>query len=162
MNNVGQPGVTSYATPTDLEIVAVRTVNAPRALVFDAYTNPKHLPNWMTGPAGWTMPVCEVDLRTGGATRYVYRNETGGEMMITGKFLEVTPPERIVATESWGEGWPESWNTVEFTEAGGRTTITTTMKYASKETRDAALESGMKEGMGASFARLDALLETLA
>ena len=161
MSSASQPGVTTYDTPNDLEIVAVRTVNAPRALVFDAYTNPKHLPNWMTGPAGWAMPVCEVDLRPGGATRYVYRNETGGEMIVTGQFHEVTPPERIVSTESWGAGWPESWNTLEFAEAGGRTTITMTVKYASKEIRDAAYKSGMKEGMAASFARLDSLLETL-
>jgi uncharacterized protein YndB with AHSA1/START domain len=161
MGSVAQPGVTTYHTPSDLEIAAVRTVNAPRALVFDAYTNPKHLPNWMTGPAGWVMPVCEVDLRPGGVLKYVYRNDSGGEMTITGTFREVTPPERIVSTESWGQGWPESVNTLEFAEAGGRTTITMTVKYTSKEIRDAAYKSGMQQGMDASFARLDAILETL-
>ncbi|HEX7880530.1 MAG TPA: SRPBCC family protein [Candidatus Eisenbacteria bacterium] len=158
MMTVLKPGVTDYATPNDTDIVVTRVLKAPRALVFDAWTSPKHLPNWMTGPDGWTMPVCEVDLKPGGAWRYVWRKDDGAEMSMSGFFREVSPPDRVVSTESWGPEWPETLNTVVFTESAGYTTATLTMHFASKETRDAALKTGMKEGMDMGFARLDTLL----
>jgi uncharacterized protein YndB with AHSA1/START domain len=83
-------------------------------------------------------------------------------MTIAGAVREVVPPERLVTTESWGPEWPETVNTVVFTEAGGRTTISLTVTYPSREARDAALQTGMREGMDQGFARLDALLKTLA
>jgi uncharacterized protein YndB with AHSA1/START domain len=116
----------------------------------------------MTGPEGWTMPVCEIDLRPGGSWHYVWRKADGSEMGMSGLIKEVAPPERLVTTERWGPEWPETVNTLVLTETGGRTTITQTVHYPSKETRDAALETGMKDGMDQSFARLEALLPTLA
>jgi uncharacterized protein YndB with AHSA1/START domain len=154
-------GVTTYATPSDREVVVTRVVDAPHRLVFDAMSNPKHVPQWLTGPEGWTMPVCEIDLRPGGAWRYVYRQPDGAEMTLQGSYREVAPPERIVSTESWGPEWPETINTLVLTEAAGQTTITMTIRYPSQEARDAALRSGMKDGMDQGFARLDGLLASL-
>ena len=154
-------GVTTYATPSDRDVVVTRVVDAPRRLVFDAMSNPKHVPQWLTGPEGWTMPVCEIDLRPGGAWRYVYRQPDGTEMTLQGSYREVAPPERIVSTESWGPEWPETINTLVLAETAGRTTITMTIRYPSQEARDAALRSGMKDGMDQGFARLDGLLASL-
>ena len=155
-------GVTNFAIHTDMEVVFTRVVNAPRRVVFDAWTNPKHVPRWMLGPEGWTMPVCEIDLRVGAAWRFVWRKSDGMEMAMTGTYREVTPPERLVSTERWGPDWPETVNAVVLTEAAGQTTITLTITYPTKEARDAALATGMKEGMDPSYARLDSLLATLA
>lgn len=155
-------GVTSVTTPTDREIVVVRVVDAPRRMVFDAFSNPAHMPKWLLGPTGWTMPVCEIDLRPGGAWRYVWRKADGTEMVMVGTYREVVPPERIVWTESWGGPWPETVNTLALVESDGQTTITITMTYPSQEARDAALKTGIKEGMSHSYARLDQYLATLA
>jgi uncharacterized protein YndB with AHSA1/START domain len=161
MATTTRPGVTTYTTPTDREIVITRVVDAPRRLVFAAWTDPKHIPNWL-GFETWTMPVCEVDLRPGGAWRYGWRNpDDGTEMTMGGLVREVTPPERLVTTERWGPEWPETVNTLTLTESGGRTTVTLTITYPSKAARDAALETGMKDGMDVSFARLDRLVRTL-
>jgi uncharacterized protein YndB with AHSA1/START domain len=162
MIGAARTGVTTYETPTDLDIVITRVVNAPRRLVFDVWTNPRHLPKWLSGWEGWTMPVCEIDLRPGGSWRYVWRGEAGEEMGMSGKVLEVVPPERVVTTESWGPEWPETTNTLVLTEAAGHTTITLTVHYPTRQARDAALQTGMKEGMDLSFGRLDDLLATLA
>ena len=158
----GRVGETAFATPSDREIVITRVVDAPRRLVFEAWTNPEHVPQWLLGPEGWTMPVCEIDLRVGGTWRYVWRKDDGAEMAMSGIYREVVPPERIVSTERWGPEWPETVNTVQLVEAAGRTTITITVLYPSKEARDMALQTGMKEGMNAGFARLDELLGQLA
>jgi len=162
MTGAGRSGVTTYATPSDLEIRITRVVDAPRRLVFDAWTNPRHVPQWLLGPPGWTMPVCEIDLKVGGAWRYVWRKNDGTEMAMGGLYREVAPPERVVWTERWGPEWPETVNTIAFAETGGRTTVTMTIEYPSREARDAALETGMKEGMDAGFARLDELLRRIA
>lgn len=158
----GSTAVTSYALLNDRAVVITRVLNASRALVFDVWTNPTHVPNWLTGPDGWTMPVCEIDLRPGGRWKFVYRKEGGVEMTMGGSYLEVMPPERVVSTESWGPEWPETVNSLVFTESAGRTTATITITYPSAEARDAALKTGMKEGMDQSFARLDAELASLA
>ena len=81
------------------------------ALVFDAWTNPTHVPQWLLGPEGWTMPVCEIDLRPGGSWRYVWRKTDGTEMAMAGSYREFAPPERLVSTERWGPEWPETINT---------------------------------------------------
>jgi uncharacterized protein YndB with AHSA1/START domain len=162
MSSPAKTGVTTYATPTDREVVITRVVAAPRRLVFEAYTTPRHLQQWLLGPEGWTMPICEIDLRPGGAFRYVWRKDDGAEMTIAGSVREVKPPERLVTTESWGPEWPETVNTVVFTEAAGHTTIVLTVRYPSKDARDAALQTGMKEGRDQGFARLDGLLQVLA
>jgi len=162
MTSTARTGVTTYATPTDREIVITRVVDAPRRLVFDAWTNPKHVPKWLTGLEGWTMPVCEIDLRPGGSWRYVWRQADGTEMAMGGSYREIVPPERLVSTDRWGPEWPETINTLVLTESGGQTTITLTVSYPSREARDAALQTGMKEGMDQGYARLDQLLTTLA
>jgi uncharacterized protein YndB with AHSA1/START domain len=107
------------------------------------------------------MPVCEIDLRPGGSWRYVWRRADGSEMEMVGGVREVTPPERFVTTEKWGADWPETVNTLVLTESGGQTTITLTIVYPDRDARDAALQTGMKEGMEHSFARLDELLGAL-
>ena len=156
-----ETGVTSYALASDREIVITRVVDAPRRIVYDVWTNPQHVPNWMGFPEGWTMPVCEMDLRPGGSWHYVWRQSDGSEMSMTGIVREVAPPERLVTTEKWGPEWPETINTLVLTESGGRTTIKLTILYPSKEARDAALQTGMKEGLDVSYTRLDSLLAKL-
>ena len=135
-----------------------RSLKATPARVFEAWTNPSHVPNWLTGPDGWTMPVCEIDLRPGGAWKYVYRKSDGAEMTLSGAYRKIDPPARIVFTERWGPEWPETVNTLVLAETSGRTTITLTVTYVSTEIRDTALQTGMKEGMAQSFNRLAELL----
>jgi uncharacterized protein YndB with AHSA1/START domain len=155
-------GATIFTTPSDREIRMTRVFDAPRRLVFEAWTNPKHLPQWMLGPEGWTMPVCEIDLRPGGAWHFVWRRSDGTEMEMRGVYREITPPERLVNTESWGSGWPETINTLILSEENGKTTASQTVLYPSKEARDAALKTGMKDGVSVSFDRLAEYLRTLA
>jgi uncharacterized protein YndB with AHSA1/START domain len=148
------PGSTTFTTPSDVEIAMSRVFDAPRRLLWDAWTSPEHLPHWMTGPEGWTMPVCEIDLRPGGAWHFVWRRANGTEMAMEGKYLEVEPPVRLVTTEAWGKEWPETVNTLTLVEANGRTTMTQTMRYPSKAARDAAFQTGMQDGASTSFERL--------
>ena len=153
---------TTVMTPSDREVVVTRLFDAPRRLVFEAYTNPEHLPHWMLGPEGWTMPVCEVDLRPGGAWHFVWRRADGTEMAMRGVYQEIVPPERLVATESWGGDWPETINILILSEEGGKTMLTNKILYPSREARDAALKTGMQEGMDQSFDRLAEHLQTMA
>jgi uncharacterized protein YndB with AHSA1/START domain len=162
MSSHANTGVTEYSTPTDREVVIARAFAAPRPLVFEAWTNPKYIPQWMLGPPGWTMPVCELDLRPGGAWRYVWRQADGNEMEMTGEVREVDPPARVVTTERWGADWPETVNSMVLVEEDGVTRVTLTITYPSKEAREAALQTGMKEGMEQSFGRLESLVQTMA
>ena len=148
-------------TPTEREIVMTRVFDAPRQLVFDAWTKPELVKRWLLGPDGWTMPVCEIDLRVGGKYRWVWRRDSDGtEMGIGGVYREVAAPGRLVATERFDEAWypGEAVNTVALVEQGGRTTMTQTTLYESRDARDKALQSGMADGVGASYDRLEALL----
>lgn len=153
---------TTFTTPSDREVVMTRVLDAPRSLVWEAWTSPEHVPNWQLGPEGWTMPVCEIDLRPGGEWRYVWRKSDGSELEMRGSYREISPPERLVSTESWGGDWPETLNTLVLSENDGKTTITHTILYPSKEAREAALETGMKEGASESFDRLAGYLPTIA
>jgi uncharacterized protein YndB with AHSA1/START domain len=153
-------GATTFATPSDVEVVVTRVVNAPRRLVFDAHTNPAHVPHWLLGPEGWTMPICEIDLRPGGTWRYVWRKSDGSEMEMHGVYQEVVPPERVVSIESWGCDWPETLTTLQLSEENGKTTITQRVRYPSQQARDAALKTGMQDGMSQGYDRLDAYLAT--
>ncbi len=148
--------------PTERELVITRTFDAPRTLVFEAYTSPEHLPHWLLGPPGWTMPVCEIDLRPGGAWHWVWSHADGHQMEMRGVYKEVVPPERVVSTESWGGDWPETVNTVTFSEENGKTALTISILYPSKEARDAAMKTGMTKGMNMSYDRLAAHLEKIA
>lgn len=142
---------TTFTTPTDRELVMTRVIDAPRERVFEAWTSPEHVPHWMIGSEGWSMPVCEIDLRPGGTWHFVWRRPNGEEMEMSGEYREIAPPERLVSTERWGGDWPETLNTLTLTEEEGRTTIRSTMRYPSKQARDAALETGMREGADKSF-----------
>jgi uncharacterized protein YndB with AHSA1/START domain len=149
---------TMFTTPTDRALVAERLVGAPREQVWEAWTSPGHLRKWMLGPPGWTMSVCEVDLRPGGASRLVWHNAEGAELEIRGMYHEILPPERLVGTESWGGEWPETRNTMELTQENGGTRMTVTIQYPSEEARNAAVQTGMKDGMSQSLDRLDEYL----
>jgi uncharacterized protein YndB with AHSA1/START domain len=151
-------GVTEFATPSDMEIVVTRLVEAPREQVFDAWTKPEHVTQWMLGPDGYTMPVCEIDLRPGGAWHFVWRGPGRQELSMDGEYRDVARPERLVATERWGDPWPETLNAVDFIEVDEGTLIVNTVVYPSKAARDAALATGMKDGMNDSFAKLEAFL----
>lgn len=161
MSDQPRPGVSTLSTPDDTDLVVTRVFKAPRRLVFDAHTLPEHIREWMLGPPGWTMPVCEMEPRAGGRWRYVWRKSSGVEMEMTGTVKEIRPPDRIVTTERWGADWPETINTIELTESGGHTTMTMTIHYPSKEARERALGTGMTSGMDQSYVRLDALLARL-
>ena len=151
------PGNFKLTTRGDREIVLTRDFNAPRRLVFDAFTKPELVKQWLLGPPGWSMPVCEIDLKVGGAYRYVWRQDSdGAEMGMGGVFREIVPQERVVCTEVFDEAWypGEALNTLLLSEQGGKTTMTTTLLYQSREARDAVLKSGMEKGVAASYDRL--------
>src|SRR5215203_6188793 len=113
-------------TPTEREIVMTRSFDAPRRLVFDAWTKPELVRQWLLGPPGWTMPVCEIDLRVGGKYRYVWRGPDGTEMGMGGVHREVLPPEKIVCTQLFDQDWSggEAIGTLVLTEQDGVTTLT--------------------------------------
>jgi uncharacterized protein YndB with AHSA1/START domain len=147
------------------EIVMTRVFDAPRQLVFEAHTKPELVQRWLLGPPGWTMPVCEIDLRVGGTYRYVWKKETDGTTMgMGGVYREIVRPERIVSTERFDEAWypGEGLGTLVLTEQGGKTTLTQTMVYESREARDGILKSGMESGVAASYDRLEPLLASMA
>jgi uncharacterized protein YndB with AHSA1/START domain len=156
-------GTLKLTTPTDCEISMTRVFDAPRRLVFDAFTKPELVKRWLLGPPGWTMPVCEIDLMVGGAYRYVWRHADGREMGMGGIYREIVPQERLVCTELFDEAWypGEALVTTILAEQGGRTTLTSTMLYVSQETRDAVLKSGMERGVAASYDRLEELLVSI-
>lgn len=161
MPGAAKTGVTTFTTPSDTQVRFTRVVNASRALTFEVYTRPEHLRRWLLGLEGWTMFICEMEPRAGGSWRYGWRKEDGTEMILGGTVTEFLPPVRIVNTERWGPEWPETINTVEFIEANGQTTIVTTITYPSKEARDAAMQTGMQDGLDVSYAHLDRLLASL-
>ena len=148
-------------TPTDREVVITRELDAPRGMVFDAHTKPDLVQRWLLGPPGWTMPVCEIDLRVGGKYRYVWQNADGRTMGVGGTFTEIARPSRIVITQLFDEDWTggETIVITEFVEKNGKTRLTTTIRYVSREVRDAALKTGMAKGMEAGYERLDDLLK---
>ena len=147
-------------TPSDRELSMIRSFEAPRGLVWDAWTKPELLKEWLGVRGGWTFAVCEVDLRVGGKYRYVWRGPSGAEMGMGGVFREVAKPERIVATEKFDDSWYEgdAMDTTTFVERGGKTTVTMTVRYASKAVRDAVLKSPMESGVAESYNKLDEVL----
>ncbi len=150
-------GTLSVSTPTDLEIVMTRVFDAPREMVFDAFSKPELLRRWF-GPRGWSLAVCEVDLRVGGGFRFVLRGPDGREMGMRGTYLELAPPVRSVHMESFDDYPGESQVTSLFVEEAGRTTLTVTVLYPSKQIRDAVIQSGMEHGAAESYDRLAELL----
>jgi uncharacterized protein YndB with AHSA1/START domain len=153
--------------PSDREVLVTRTFQAPRELVFRAWTEPELLKRWLTGLPGWSMPICEMDLRVGGRFRWGWRSEEDGvHFGFHGVFQEVDPPARIRHTEifdpgSMGGSMTESGEaivTLSLEEHDGVTTARTLIAYASQEARDAALATGMTDGMEVSYKELDRLL----
>lgn len=147
--------------PSDREIVITRVFNAPRSLVFEAWTTPEHVRRWYSAePLG----VCEIDLRVDGRWRYVMRAPDGGEHGFSGEYREIVPPERLVYTEGY-EGLPPGHDylvTTTFAEHAGRTTLTSHLLYRSKKDRDGHVASGMEVGMRETLDRLEAHLTTVA
>lgn len=158
------PGSLKITTPSDREIAMTRVFDAPRRLVYEAYTKPELLKRWLGVHNGWTLAVCEIDLKVGGTYRYVWRHPDGMEMGMRGVYRELIPSERVVATEKFDQPWyeGEAVGTVTFDEQDGKTTLTMTILYASKDIRDAVLQSPMEQGVAAGFDKLAELLPELA
>ena len=149
-------------TPSDQEITLTRLFDAPRQLVFDAMTKPEHVKRWWGCLGdGYSVPVCEIDLRPGGTWRFVNRHPRG-EAAFHGEYKEISPPGRLVFTEIF-EDFPDTVSTVTalFTEEGGKTRVTVTARYPSVEVRDAVVASGMAKGAGISYDRLEDLVAEL-
>src|SRR5437868_7375357 len=148
--------------PSDREIAMTRVFDAPRELVFQAYTRPELLKRWLGVHNGWVLDTCEIDLRVGGAFRYVWRNPKGMSMGMGGVYQEIVRPERIVSTEKFDQSWYEGSciDTLTLTEGGGRTTLALRMLYDSKAIRDSVVAGPMKTGMEAGFNALEAVLVT--
>jgi uncharacterized protein YndB with AHSA1/START domain len=151
--------------PSDREVKVTRSFRAARPLVYRAYTEPAILRRWLLGPPGWSMPVCEMDVRVGGGYRWRWRSDNGSEFGFAGTFREVQAPSRLVHTQTFDPGtideaYPssESLVSVTFAEDNGITTVTTLIDFESKEARDAAVATGMTDGMEQNYQLLDALL----
>jgi uncharacterized protein YndB with AHSA1/START domain len=153
------PG-TVFSTPSDREVAWTRSFAAPRERVFRALTEPEHVQRWLLGPDGWTMPVCEIDLRVGGEWRYVWRGSDGKEFGAQGVFREIERPARIVQTESM-MGSPEALDTIVLTEENGLTTMVSSILFGSRAERDAAIATGMESGASQSYDRLAEVLGDL-
>jgi uncharacterized protein YndB with AHSA1/START domain len=153
-------GTLTVTTPSDREVAATRVFDAPRRLVFEALTTPDLLKRWMHGPNGWTLAGCEVDLRPGGAFRYVWRKAASAQIAVSGTFREIVPPSRIVHTEVFDDDWTggETVVTTTLEERDGKTTLTVTVLYASKAARDAALQTGFTSGMEEAYDTLAGIL----
>ena len=164
-------GTAVVTLPAETQIVITRDFDAPKHLVYRAYTEPDLIARWWSGERGEVTSV-EVDLRVGGTWRYVMKANEGFEVAFHGEFREIVPNERIVSTEVYEmpqddamAGTPEAeegtLNTVTFTEVDGRTTLTTAVECHAKEVRDAIIESGMEGGMQEQMEILDELLQGL-
>ena len=161
---VPNAGLLRVSTPSEREIAMTRVFDAPRRLVFDAYTKPELVRRWLGVFGAWSMVVCEIDLKVGGTYRYVWRGAGGKEMGMGGVFREIVRPERIVCTESFDEKWydGDALDTTVLVERDGKTTLTTTARYASRQVRDAVLKSPMESGVAKSYDNLAELLPTLS
>ena len=143
------------------EMVMTRVFSAPRQLVFDALTQPHLVQRWLLGPPGWSMPVCEIDLKVGGRYRYVWRRDSvPDDMGMGGVYREIAPPAGYVCTEVFDVSWypGEALVTAVLAEQGGSTTLTTTIRYESEAARDGVLKFGIERGIAASYDRLDQML----
>jgi uncharacterized protein YndB with AHSA1/START domain len=149
------------STPSERELAMTRVFDAPASMVFDAWTKPELIKRWLGVFGGWSFAVCEVDLRVGGSYRYVWRGPDGMQMGMGGIYREIVRPKRIVCTEKFDESWypGDAVDTTVFVEKDGRTTVTTTVLYASKEARDGVLKSPMEGGVAKGY---DMLAELLA
>lgn len=151
------------STPSDTEIRMTRLFDAPRHLLFEAMSKPEHITQWWGNLGeGYSVPVCEVDLRVGGAWRFVNRHPKG-DAVFYGVYREIAPPDRVVFTEIY-EPFPdaESVVTAVFTEEQGKTRLTATVRYHSVQVRDLVLQTGMEKGAAISYDRLEDVARRLA
>ena len=155
MKNTGSLQVT---TPSDREVRLTRVFDAPRQMVWDAFTKPELMKRWF-GPRGWSLAECTIDLRVGGGWRFILQGPEGQKMGMRGVYREIEAPERSVHIETFDDYPGESVVTAVFTEKGGKTTMEATVLYASKEVRDTVIQSGMEHGAAESY---DKLAEVLA
>lgn len=149
-------------TPSEQEIRLTRLFDAPMQLVFDAMTKPEHVKRWWGRLGdGYSVPVCEIDLRPGGKWRFVNRHPSG-EAVFYGEYREITPPSRVVFTEIF-EPYPDTVSVVTsvLTEENGKTRLTATVRYPSQEVRDMVMGTGMARGAGISYDRLEDLIGEL-
>ena len=156
-------GTFTVTTPSDREIRMTRLFDAPPALVFEAMTKPEHLRQWWGNLGdGYSVPVCEVDLRVGGKWRFVNRTPKGELAAFYGEYREIHPPDRVVFTEIF-EPYPDAVSVVTsvLTEENGKTRMTATVEYPSREIRDMVRATGMERGAGLSYDRLDDLVRRL-
>jgi uncharacterized protein YndB with AHSA1/START domain len=155
-------GTLKLTTPTDREVAMTRLFDAPRELVFEAWTKPELLKRWLYGPEDYPLAVCEIDLRVGGALRFVWRHRdrTDAGMGMSGVYREIVPSERLVFTEVWDDDWTggEALVTIELTEHAGKTSLTQTVLYSSRAARDGALKTDMEHGVAVGYDRLAELL----
>lgn len=163
------PKPAEVTLPSDREVRVTRTFSAPRQLVWDAHTKSELVPEWQ-GYGGWDMPVCDMDVRVGGAYKWHWKNrEDGTQFGFFGTFTEVDAPSRIVHEQFFNPGNMDSTMqagdpcivALDLTEANGITTLVCTLTFASKEARDGAMATGMTDGMEFSYSRLDGLLDGL-
>jgi uncharacterized protein YndB with AHSA1/START domain len=143
--------------PTDREIVVTRLFDAPRRMIYDAWTKPELLKRWF-GPRGWSLAVCEIDLKVGGKWRFVLSGPDGKEMGMGGVYREHASPEGDVHTESFDDYPGESLVTGVLTEHNGKTTMTATILYPSREVRDAVIKSGIEHGAAETYDKLAEML----
>ncbi len=155
MGSVSTSAAAVVTLPADDQILITREFDAPKRLVYRAWTTPDLVSRWWIGERG-EMTTCEIDLRVGGAWRYVMIAHGGFEVAFHGEYRAIVPDERIVSTEVF-EGMPdaEALTTATFAEADGRTTLEILVQHASREHRDAHINSGMEAGMQESMDRLE-------
>ncbi|MBL8546687.1 MAG: SRPBCC family protein [Hyphomonadaceae bacterium] len=157
--------------PSDREVRVTRTFNAPRQLVWDAHTKPALVQKWQLGPPGWDMPVCEMDVRVGGKYKWQWKSQENGKSFgFHGVFTDVNEPSSLAHEEFYDPGdtggdMPTDESclvSLDLSEANGVTTLVCTMRFASKESRDAAVGTGMTNGMEMGYARLDEMFKKAA
>jgi uncharacterized protein YndB with AHSA1/START domain len=156
-------GALTVTAQGDRGIVMTRSFNAPRRLVWEAYTNPELVKRWLLGPDGWYFNQCDMDFRVGGKYRYVWKNDEKGQTMgMGGEYREINKPGRIVNTEKFDDFPGEALTTLELAEHNGVTTLVLTVQNPSREARDGMLQSGMEKGVARSYERLDDVLGTMS
>lgn len=147
--------------PLPDEVQLRRRFAAPREALFEAFTRPERVQRWCCGPEGWSLPVCRIEARCGGCLRYEWAGADGRRMGMSGRFIELRAPERLVHFERFDEDWTEGETRVA-TEFGalapGLTLVTVTIRFSGQRGRDRALACGMTAGMAQGYRRLDALL----
>lgn len=164
LNGYRNPGTLQVTTPSDREVMFRRVFAAPRRSVFDAFSNPALLKQWLYGAPGGTLAVCEVALKAGESFRYVWEHPNGARIGMRGKCLEFVRPEKIVATEKFDQPWypGDAVGTITLKEEGGVTTLTQIVRYESEAARDTVLKAQVEHGVAMGYDRLAKLLESLA